>query len=383
MGLSSLNWLSLDSGLRDQSNYLASVDVLRGWAISLVFFFHAWGISGGPDLGTGDVFLLSYIEAGRTGVTLFFVISGFLLSIPWFQAAAEGRPPPGLKNYYLARALRIVPLYYCAVLLACFVSGDWWVGLQAFAFQFVGFDIFPFSVVWWTLATELQFYVVLPFLMWLLLGGGARRDLFFCILIAWIWLYSSQVIWNLDGQELRSFFLTKSLFGRLPAFLLGISAAWVFLRFRHSPDGVCRCRWVGVVALSVSVIILDRILRETIVVGEWRSESTWHIHHTYEAVLWSIVVLVAVSQSPVRRLGPVRRYMAYIGKISYSLYLWHVPVLFFLIYPVKARLDVSYLTSIWFYVLPLMAMVLSILASLMTYRWIELPFLNLKKRLPV
>ena len=140
---------------------------------------------------------------------------------------------------------------------------------------------------------------------------------------------------------------------------------------------------MGVVALSVSVIILDRILRETIVVGEWRSESTWHIHHTYEAVLWSIVVLVAVSQSPVRRLGPVRRYMAYIGKISYSLYLWHVPVLFFLIYPVKARLDVSYLTSIWFYVLPLMAMVLSILASLMTYRWIELPFLNLKKRLPV
>ena len=94
------------------------MDVLRGWAITLVFFFHAWGISGGPDLGTGDVFLLSYIEAGRTGVTLFFVISGFLLSIPWFQAAAEGRPPPWPEKLLSGKG----PENCAAVLLRCFAG---------------------------------------------------------------------------------------------------------------------------------------------------------------------------------------------------------------------------------------------------------------------
>ena len=77
------------------------------------------------------------------------------------------------------------------------------------------------------------------------------------------------------------------------------------------------------------------------------------------------------------------RWVAYIGKLSYSLYLWHVPVLFYLIYPLKGRMGEDYYGSSAFYLLPVMAFIMSLLVSVLTYRWIELPALNFKRRLPV
>ena len=96
-GLKNLSprWFSLRSGIRGAGDYLESVDTLRGWAIVMVFLFHAWGISGAPEAVTGDVLLLAFVEAGRTGVTLFFVISGFLLSLPWLSSKLQGESSPG------------------------------------------------------------------------------------------------------------------------------------------------------------------------------------------------------------------------------------------------------------------------------------------------
>ena len=100
------SWFSLQSGIRG-GGYLSQIDALRGWAILLVFFFHAWGISGGST-GAEPSLWFSYVAAGRTGVTLFFVISGFLLSIPWLRAMqSPDIAMPSLKNYYAARVLRI------------------------------------------------------------------------------------------------------------------------------------------------------------------------------------------------------------------------------------------------------------------------------------
>ena len=237
------SWFSLQSGIRG-GGYLSQIDALRGWAILLVFFFHAWGISGGST-GAEPSLWFSYVAAGRTGVTLFFVISGFLLSIPWLRAMqSPDVAMPSLKNYYAARVLRIVPLYYLAVFMACVVSGSWGTGFKAFTFQFVGFEIFPFSVVWWTLVTEIQFYLVLPLLIWLLASGGKSRLILLLVLILWGGVYMTQVLHNPSGEKISSYLLTKSLLGRLPAFLLGMLAAWIFLKARALP--IFSANWVRV-----------------------------------------------------------------------------------------------------------------------------------------
>jgi peptidoglycan/LPS O-acetylase OafA/YrhL len=350
----------------------------------LVFFFHAWGISGGSSASEHSLWF-SYVASGRTGVTLFFVISGFLLSIPWLSAMqSPDVAMPSLKNYYAARFLRIVPLYYLAVLTACVVTGSWDSGLQAFTFQFVGFDIFPFSVVWWTLVTEVQFYLLLPLLIWLLAGGAKRRLVFLLVLVFWAATYVFQVLDNPSNEKVRSFLLTKSLFGRLPAFLLGMFSAWIFVRARK--ELTLSASWVsgvGAVAILLALYVNGMVLQHSVSLGEWRSESNWHQHHTYEAILWSIVVLVLALTKPFFYGVLINPVLAVVGKLSYSLYLWHVPILFYLMYPAKERLGAAFSQSLTFYLLTFAALLLSLLASLFTYKYVELPGLNLKRRLPV
>ena len=377
------SWFSLQSGIRG-GGYLSQIDALRGWAILLVFFFHAWGISGGSSASEPSLWF-SYVAAGRTGVTLFFVISGFLLSIPWLRAMQSSNVVmPSLKNYYAARVLRIVPLYYLAVFMACVVSGSWGTGFKAFTFQFVGFEIFPFSVVWWTLVTEVQFYLVLPLLIWLLARSGKSRLILLLVLILWGSVYITQVLHNPSGEKIGSYLLTKSLFGRLPAFLLGMLAAWIFLKARALP--IFSANWVrvlGAVIILLALFINGAVLRHTVLLGEWKSESNWHEHHIYEAILWSVVLLVLVLTRPLFHRAIANSVLAVVGKLSYSLYLWHVPILFYVIYPTKERIGVGFSESLLAYLLTFAALLLSLMASLLTYRFIELPGLNVKRRLAI
>ena len=377
------SWFSLQSGIRG-GGYLSQIDALRGWAILLVFFFHAWGISGG-SAGSEPSLWFSYVAAGRTGVTLFFVISGFLLSIPWLRAMQSSNVAmPSLKNYYAARVLRIVPLYYLAVFMACVVSGSWGTGFKAFTFQFVGFEIFPFSVVWWTLVTEVQFYLVLPLLIWLLASSGKSRLFLLLVLILWGGVYITQVLNNPSGEKIGSYLLTKSLFGRLPAFLLGMLAAWAFLGVRALP--IFQANWVrvlGAVIILLALFLNGVVLRHTVLLGEWKSESNWHEHHIYEAILWSVVLLVLVLTRPLFYRVIANSVLAVVGKLSYSLYLWHVPILFYVIYPTKERIGVGFSESVLAYLLAFAALLLSLVASLLTYRFIELPGLNVKRRLAI
>jgi len=377
------SWFSLQSGIRG-GGYLSQIDALRGWAILLVFFFHAWGISGGST-GSEPSLWFSYVAAGRTGVTLFFVISGFLLSIPWLRAMqSPDVAMPSFKNYYAARVLRIVPLYYLAVFMACVVSGSWGTGFKAFTFQFVGFEIFPFSVVWWTLVTEVQFYLLLPLLIWLLAREGKSRLILLLVLILWGGVYMTQVLHNPSGEKISSYLLTKSLLGRLPAFLLGMLAAWIFLKARALP--IFSANWVrvlGAVAVLLALYVNGVVLRHTVLLGEWQSESNWHEHHIYEAILWSVVLLVLVLTRPLLYRVIANSVLAVVGKLSYSLYLWHVPILFYVIYPTKERIGVGFSESVLAYLLSFAALLLSLMASLLTYRFIELPGLNVKRRLPI
>ena len=377
------SWFSLQSGIRG-GGYLSQIDALRGWAILLVFFFHAWGISGG-SAGSEPSLWFSYVVAGRTGVTLFFVISGFLLSIPWLRALRSSDVAmPSLKNYYAARVLRIVPLYYLAVFMACVVSGYWNAGFKAFTFQFIGFEIFPFSVVWWTLVTEVQFYLVLPLLIWLLASSGKSRLFLLLVLILWGGVYITQVLNNPSGEKIGSYLLTKSLFGRLPAFLLGMLAAWAFLGVRALP--IFQANWVrvlGAVIILLALFLNGVVLRHTVLLGEWKSESNWHEHHIYEAILWSVVLLVLVLTRPLFYRVIANSVLAVVGKLSYSLYLLHVPILFYVIYPTKERIGVGFSESVLAYLLAFAALLLSLVASLLTYRFIELPGLNVKRRLAI
>ena len=369
--------VELHAGLREGTGYLLPLECLRGVAILLVFLFHAWGISG---LGTPDSpgLLLSFILSGSTGVTLFFVLSGFLLFLPWIETGGQ---QPSVRRYYVARVLRIVPLYAFAIAVAVVVTGQWEVGLRAAGFQFVGFELFPFSAVWWTLTTEFQFYLLLPLFGLAWQRRGPWRWLVVVCLLAWLVAYCVVFVLRPEAKTVFSYWLTKSLFGRLPAFLIGMAAALIFVRFLRAGAGQRVAGTVGLVLAVLTTALLGVVLRQAAVLGDWLAEWSWHLHHTWEALLWTLLVLLCLNGFTGLALL-VNRAWAVLGKLSYSFYLWHVPVLYYLIDPIKTGLgEDGYRQSIWLWLIPLAAFLLTVLLSYVSYRWIELPFLNLKRQL--
>ena len=76
--------------------------------------------------------------------------------------------------------------------------------------------------------------------------------------------------------------------------------------------------------------------------------------------------------------------MAITGKLSYSIYLNHVPILFYLVYSFRESMGPeNYQASWWLYALPALALGISMALAYLTYRLIELPFLNIKRGLPI
>ena len=95
------------------------------------------------------------------------------------------------------------------------------------------------------------------------------------------------------------------------------------------------------------------------------------------------MLLVLVLTLPLFYLVISNSVLAVVWKLSYSLYLWHVTILFYVIYPTKERIGVGFYESLLAYLLTFAALLLSLMASLLTYRFIELPGLNVKRRLAI
>lgn len=265
------------AGIR-ASGYLPELEALRGVAVLLVYTFHAdryfaipLELAGTDTRGAVGSPLRAFIAAGHTGVTLFFVLSGFLLALP-FLAEADGGPRVDRRRYAERRVLRILPLYW--FLLA--------VGVLA-----------AYAIAWGA---------------WIAGHWGPTR-----------------------GSE--AYQLGLSLFGRGWVFLAGIAAAWCWRR-----HGVALRTWargapllrrggsdalLALVVLGLGAMLLWELRRPAVavpippVVG-------WHLA---EGVAWALVLLL-VLLAPLRA-APVFRLRALtgLGVLSYSIYVWHVPIL--------------------------------------------------------
>jgi peptidoglycan/LPS O-acetylase OafA/YrhL len=112
--------------------------------------------------------------------------------------------------------------------------------------------------------------------------------------------------------------------------------------------------------------------------------SEYHLLITLEGLCWTLILLLLLGSDPFGRNLLVNPFFAFSGKISYSLYLVHLPVIFFMMYPVTASLEPSDLArDPAVYAWAVLTAALSVLLSVIAYRLVEVPFLRLKERLPV
>lgn len=374
----------LQACLRTPQRYLPQLEALRGWAILLVVLFHYLGILSRGDnsaVREGAFPWLGIVAAGNTGVTLFFVLSGFLLAQPFILAARSGERVD-ISRFYSARLLRIVPLYYSAVLVAWLVSANA-NALKALLFIPIGFEVFPFSVPWWSLCTEVQFYLVLP---WVMLGLRHRVGRWLVLLGGLTWLatkgyYFFQPDWLADH---RNTVLQSSLFGRGVAFLVGGLCSWFYLS-RGFP-WLMRSPWsLGGLSLLLVTVLLG-LLHWYGTTGQAAALRAMPLYHDLEALLWGGLLICSLGLSGWVKWLFINPLFSHFGSISYSLYLVHVPIQFYLIYPLLSNASPGVAVDIWAsatLVALFGSFLLSWLLAFLCYRLIERPFLRLKARLPV
>ena len=308
-------------------NYIVECEALRGLAILLVVLFHcslrldrASPITPTP--------LNAFALAGNTGVTLFFVLSGFLLNLPFMAGA-----PIRMGNFFLKRALRIMPLYACVVIAAAIFRDNYLAGLKSLFFLDTRIStLWPFGAVWWSLAVEVEFYLLLPFLhmAW---RSPRWRWLLVPVLAIGIYLY-----YDISRAPRSEYYFIHSardtLLALWPTFLCG--AALAALHARHGKEIKEYCQHSRLlrnggadIILAALTGLLAIILYRVAMFGYMNAYIQHFDHVVIEAATWTCI-MGAILYLPSRlKMVLVNPAMIFLGLISYSLYLLHAPVVFF------------------------------------------------------
>lgn len=366
----------------------ALFDALRGMAILAVVTFHVVGIAGALDhRAVGDVVAI----LGPQAPILFFAISGFLLYRPHVAARAAGAPPPSIARYARRRVLRIVPAYWLALtVLAIYpgivgvFSGDWW---RYYGFlQLYWADSYAHGIsVAWTLCVEAAFYVVLPF--WALAVRRLGHELLPLAVVALAGVAVQVGAAHNDVSDLAA----STLLGQCTWIAIGMALAVASVRVEHPPRLVVAhpgwCWWGAAAAFAGLVLVLrtDLVFAQATTFTEAAPVAKTLIGLSLSAAL--TVLLMAPAIFGERAGGVPRRVLAlpplvWLGVLSYSIYLWHLPIAQVLgLDRDPAHIDARGLdlaAHVSAPVLWLIAMAASLVVATASYRLVELPFLRRK-----
>lgn len=304
--------------------YIPQVDGLRFIAIASVVVFHTrlllYQASDGGTTGfppdRDPVGML--IGQGRLGVQVFFVISGFVIGLPFAAARLAGGPPVVLRRYFLRRLTRIEPPYVAVLvgLSLLSVTTAWWVhwnpASRLAAGLIYGHGLLfgarnAIDPVFWTLEIEIQFYVVAPLLaavFWI--RDPMRRRV--SIAFAAVTITALQGTLHL-GASPR---LTDTLLNYLQFFLIGFLVADLYVA--HQGER----RPTGAAWDVVSLVGWPAFFALGLVGGV----------ATHVILPWlAFALFLAAFRGPrtSRLLG--RRWIRTIGGMCYSIYLLHMPIL--------------------------------------------------------
>ncbi len=310
-----------------------ALDGLRAIAVLCVVMTHI-GFQTGQTFRGEVGALLARLDFG---VTIFFLLSGFLLYGPFVRATLAGRPVPSTRTYLRNRALRILPGYWVAVLVVMPVMASRFVSPGELANQLLLLQsyteghLLPGLTQMWSLGVEVAFYVALP-----LLAACARTGLRSQARLLSAMVVAS-VLWTLMTRGLG--FPDASVGGLwLPAYLdwfaLGMAVAvarawhdrtgrWPVLDQLGDAGGTCWAIGALLLWLTATPLSGPRGL-EPATPGE---ALTKHLLYGLAALF---LLLPAVFGTDDR--SPVRRFlesppMRWVGKVSYGVFLWHLLVL--------------------------------------------------------
>jgi len=357
---------------KSSRSYYPALDGLRGLAIIMVILYHNFHFI--------NNFFFTWL-----GVDLFFVLSGYLITTILLKSVNS---PHYLKNFYMKRVLRIFPLYYLALViflvifplfgdhrpdLQFYVNHQWWFWLYAenwlLSFQFPppGPNVLNH---FWSLAVEEQFYLIWPFVILLIRKPG---KLLYCVLsLLLLLLFVRSIIWMKHFPGVN--YTTLYTFTRIDGICIGCITALVH---QINYDFLRKNMSVIVIALAIMNFGFYFINQS----GNFPYLA--FVGYTTFAAMFGLLVHEAVSgDTRIITLVFSNPVLRFFGLISYGLYVFHWPVYSltqqyfhnFLTIDVNLSEKMSAIGS------SLIATLLAILLSVISYYTFELKFLKLKEK---
>lgn len=356
------------------------LDVYRGLASLLIFFYHT-----GVNLS-----LFGVPFPGYNGVHLFFVLSGYLMAGKFLPALLGTNPPPGLRDYLSRRFLRIYPPYFVCLLLFVALrvfSGtnppDWQnILLRAgLVFNYVDhYDYFAINNGLWTLAIEIQFYLLLPLIAWLCLRclrPRQSRALMFAVSFLVVGILSrafeSSFI-DHTGANAIAVIRFKWVTSHLDLFGAGILLKVVEEFLARRPFSLTRLGATGGMLAGATVLALVALW--TRAAGHWQdSPDLFFVSLGPTVTCLAFALLLGVTgASPLRESRLFRSaLLVWVGQVSYSMYLYHPGVFYAfdrIFRPDRWGLSWGAMTLLT----GLCCLPIALAVAWLGYRFIELPF---------
>ena len=365
-------------------HHYPAIDGLRGFAVLLVIWFHSsYFVTIGMEEQLGGItygyYLLSIL--GETGVDLFFVLSGFLITGILIDTAHDKHV---FRNFYIRRSLRIFPLYYMVIglfLIYFFVmiGGGDLDGTKALLHLFYlqnwtfehNQDQFMLLDHTWSLAVEEQFYLLWP-LVFLSFYKGSVKD------VVWICLGVIALSWGLRiylaGIEQYKWAYTFTV-SRMDGLALGALLSVLCAQHKEEIEKVVKFLPLVMMLMATGILYL--------LFSQETKMDSHHVMIKYGLILFSVFyvsLLAYVFLSPgshiISRLFSFS-WLREIGRVSYGMYLFHTPVMM-----IGARMLYSYeLSYLQAHVILLgFGLIITFVVSYLSYYLFERRLLGLKAK---
>lgn len=322
----------------DSSARIAELDGLRAATIFLISWYHIWQQSWlTPHIGGCSLDFL--VRSGYVWVDGMVLLSAFLLFLPYARAMRDGGPVPDTASFYYRRVRRILPSFYFIILLVFFSvalpfrlysSPQYAVKDLAthFTFTFTFFyDTYvatPLGAASWTLAIEVQAYLLFPLIAKCVMKKPAVT---LGVICAVCFGFRGWCLWALNDYTM----VVNQLLNFLDVYALGILLAVIYIRL-DQPESARRRRIMktaaATVLFAVACVLLVRLLRLYASSADYpqiqRRQMIWR--PAFALCYGTLIVSCHFAAKPLRLLlgNPVMRFLS---GISMNYYLIHQTVI--------------------------------------------------------
>ncbi|HET8843750.1 MAG TPA: acyltransferase [Ktedonobacteraceae bacterium] len=402
---------------------IASLEGLRAFAAIGVVTLHITYLAGRIIVNPLQYpWLASFWVFGNTGVQLFFVLSGFLLFMPYAKALLFQEKWPSTPTFYLRRVLRIAPGYYFSLLVLVlfvqqiYLQPDHWAQFFLFLTFLMDSSKTTFqqiNVPYWSLAVEVQFYLLLPLVargIYLLLQHAPatpftrmRVALLACLGLIVFGIIVRYLGWQFPSLPAGSpgllvflFTITRFLFfgtaGKFwESFAIGMIVSLCFIYAQHTEHGIFWQRtlqkislFTGLAALVVLTFCAFWNFRASYPAQQlnflqiFLPYRNW-LMEFFVSLGWGLLILTILAGHGLFKAPFEWKLVRHLGIISYTIYLWHLPLLTLFKKYILAHLSItnialSHLAYWSFFTLVIIPW------CILIYWLVEKPFMRIKDR---